>query len=70
MMTFILMAIVMYLYTTMQFFYLMETVYDYNINSSDSVLKGENRCTSMIQCYMTVMDMGLLLGGGIGDYTE
>lgn len=24
----------------------------------------------MIQCYMTVVNMGLLLGGGIGDYTQ
>lgn len=47
-MTFMLMMVVMYMYTTIQFFYMQETVYDYNINGNDSDLVGENRCTSMI----------------------
>ena len=49
---------------------MQETVFDYNINGKDSSLVGENRCTSMIECFMTVVNFGLLLGGGIGDYTE
>jgi hypothetical protein len=69
-MTFALMLIVMYIYTTISFFYIMETLYDYKINNSDSDLVGENRCESMIKCYMTVVNYGLLLGGGYGDYTE
>jgi hypothetical protein len=64
------MAVVMYIYTTIQFFYLMETAYDYGINDNDSDLVGENRCKSLLQCYMTVFNLGLILGGGIGDYTE
>ena len=27
-------------------------------------------CESMFQCYLTIIDKGLTLGGGIGDYTE
>lgn len=50
-MTFMLMLILMYIYTTMIFFYVMETVYDYNINGNDSEKIGENRCTSMIECF-------------------
>lgn len=69
-MTFILILVVMYIYTTVQFFYMMETVYDYNINANDSQLIGENRCDSMLQCFMTFVNLGLLLGGGIGDYSE
>jgi len=69
-MTFILMMVVMYIYTTVHFFYVMETVYDYGINGNDSHIIGENRCTSMIECFMTIVNLGLLLGGGIGDYTE
>lgn len=68
-MTFVLMLILMYIYTTITFFYIMETVYDYDINENDSDLTGENRCTSMIECFMTVVDIGLIAGGGIGDYT-
>jgi hypothetical protein len=68
--TFVLMLILMYIFTTMIFFYVMETVYDYNINGNDSGEIGENRCTSMIECFQTIVDMGLILGGGAGDYTE
>lgn len=48
----------------------METVYDYNINSNDSDHVGENKCTSLLQCYMTVFNLGLIMGGGFGDVTE
>ena len=27
-------------------------------------------CESMFRCYVTIVDKGLTLGGGIGDYTE
>ena len=27
-------------------------------------------CESMFFCYVTIIDKGLTLGGGIGDYTE
>jgi len=69
-MTALLALIIIYIYTTVSFFYLQDTLYDYNINPYDSDIVGENRCVSMIQCYMTVLDRGLVLGGGIGDYTE
>lgn len=39
-MTFILMLVVFYIYTTVHFFYLMEVVYDYNINADDSDKAG------------------------------
>jgi hypothetical protein len=55
-MTFGLMIIVMYIYATVSFFYIMETVYDYNLNGSDSDFVGENRCTSMIYCFMVVIN--------------
>jgi len=69
-MTFGLMLIVLYIYTTITFFYIMETTYDFGINNLDSDTLGENKCKSMIECYMTVVDRGLLLGGGTGDYTN
>jgi len=69
-MTFCLMLIVLYIYTTVTFFYIMDTTYDFGINNLDSDKLGENRCKSMIECYMTVVDRGLLLGGGTGDYTN
>ena len=47
-MTGLLALIIIYLYATVSFFYLQDTVYDYTINQYDSDKVGENRCHSMI----------------------
>jgi len=47
MMTIMLMMIFVYIYTTMTFFYLQDTMYDYDINAYDSDIVGENNCDSM-----------------------
>jgi hypothetical protein len=47
-MTALLALIIIYIYTTISFFYLQDTLYDYNINPYDSDVVGENRCVSMI----------------------
>lgn len=36
----------------------------------DSDWVGESKCNTMMECFLTMLDYGLLLGGGIGDYTE
>lgn len=43
-MTFGLTIIVMYIYATIMFFYMMETLYNYDINANDSDQVGQNRC--------------------------
>ena len=66
----LLAMVIIYIFTTISFFYLQDTLYDYAINAFDSDWVGENMCESMFQCYLTIIDKGLTLGGGIGDYTE
>ncbi len=68
-MTFGLMLILSYVYATVQYFYIMETTYNFDINANDSDRVGQNTCQSMFQCYLTVVYIGFLSGGGIGDYT-
>lgn len=48
MMTGLLALIIIYMYATVSFFYLQDTLYDYGINAYDSDWVGENRCQSMI----------------------
>ena len=66
----LLALVILYIYATISFFYLSDTIYDYDINAFDSDWVGENMCESMFACYVTIIDKGLTLGGGIGDYTE
>jgi hypothetical protein len=69
-MTGLLAFIIIYIYSTISFFYLQDTVYDYAVNEFDSDWVGESKCNTMFECFTTMLDYGLLLGGGIGDYTE
>ena len=39
--------IVVYIYTSMTFFYIQDKMYDYDVNAYDSDLVGENNCLSM-----------------------
>jgi hypothetical protein len=69
-MTGMLGTIIIYIHSTISFFYLQDTIYDYNINKYDSDWIGENQCQTMMMCFMTVLDYGMIYGGGIGDYSE
>lgn len=64
-----LMFILIYIYATISFFYLQDTVYDLSINPNDSTQLGESACDTMINCYMSHVTYGFLKGGGIGDVT-
>ena len=39
--------ILVYIYTSLTFFYMQDGMYDYSINSFDSDIVGENYCQSM-----------------------
>lgn len=52
------------------FFYIQDNMYDWGVNGYDSDIVGENNCISMFQCFVTMVDKGLRMGGGIGDITE
>jgi hypothetical protein len=61
-MTGMLIMIVIYIYTIIGFFNFREMFKDYNIG-----IDGEETCTNMVHCLITVTNYGLRNGGGIGD---
>lgn len=64
------MTILVYLYTTVTFFYISEEMYDYGVNSYDSDVVGENTCKTLVKCFVNMLDDGIRNGGGIGDSTQ
>lgn len=68
--TFLLMAITIYIFTTISFFYMQDTVVDTSFNGNDATQVGENTCRTMLQCFMSMTSYGMLKGGGIGDVTQ
>ena len=67
-MTALLMFTIIFIYTTIGFFYLQDTYVDLNVNKFEEV-PNENFCTTMLQCFVKMADIGLRSGGGIGDAT-
>lgn len=63
------MLIIVYLYTSLTFFYIQDEMYSYDVNGYDSDVVGENFCGSMAHCFTNMLDDGLRNGGGIGDAT-
>jgi len=68
--TVLLLMIIVYIFTSLTFFYIQVNMYDWDVNAYDSDIVGENNCLTMFQCYVTMLDKGLRFGGGIGDITE
>jgi len=68
-MTGMLGMIIVYIHTTISFFYLQDTLYDYSINANDSDWIGENQCQTMLMCFLSLI-YSFVYGGGIADYTE
>lgn len=67
--TFLLMFITIYLFTTVSFFYMQDTVVDLSLGANDATQVGENTCRTMLQCFMSMTSYAILYGGGIGDST-
>lgn len=45
--TFLLLVIIVYVYTSWTFFYIQDNMYDWDVNGYDSDIVGENNCISM-----------------------
>jgi hypothetical protein len=65
--TSMLILIILYIYTVIAFFVFVDMFYTYEVNKYDSSTIGESLCTDMLHCYMSVINLGLRNGGGIGD---
>ena len=64
----IFMYIIVYLFSWFAFYFfpeLFEFIDLYNVKSDDT--QTEKMCSSMVQCFLTMMNYGVRNGGGIGD---
>ena len=66
-MTLILILIILFIYASFGFFFFYDMMYTYEVNSYDSDTIGESLCDNMVQCFISVLNLGLRNGGGIGD---
>ena len=60
---------IIFIYSTIGFFYLQDNYIDYNINKFEAETPEENFCNTMLQCFISSLNIGLRNGGGIGDST-
>lgn len=61
--TLILGVIVMYNYTLFAYTYIDDTFFNDSIGGNN----GENMCTSVVRCFLTIFSLGPRSSGGIGD---
>jgi hypothetical protein len=67
-MVLIFMYLIVYLFSWIAFYYFPE-LFEFNslLNVNDDTEEEEKLCSSMVQCYLTMLSYGVRSGGGIGD---
>ena len=67
-MVLIFMYLIVYLFTWFAFYYFSE-LFEFSelLNVNYDIYEEEKLCSSMIQCYLTMLNYGVRSGGGIGD---
>merc|ERR1712216_597045 len=68
-MTSMLGAILIYNFAIFIFLFMSDNFFDGSIRSGLLNKSGDSLCMSLIHCYMTTLQYGLRLGGGIGELT-
>ena len=67
-MVLIFMYLIVYLFSWFAFYYFSELFeFEGLLNVKDDSTEEEKLCSSMIQCYLTMLSYGVRSGGGIGD---
>ena len=62
------MYLIVYLFSWFAFYYFPELFeFDNLLNVNTDTTEQEKLCSSMIQCYLTMLSYGVRSGGGIGD---
>lgn len=64
--TAVLMIVIIYIYTTIGFFYLQDLFVDTGVNKFENN-PNENFCRTLLECFVVHVNLGLRAGGGIGD---
>lgn len=65
----VLIIIIFYIYAVIGFFYFQDMFWEYGVNPYDSDVIGESTCADMWQCFLTIANLGIRNGGGIGEHT-
>lgn len=65
-MTGMLLVIIVFIYTTVGFFYLQSYYIDTGLNKYED-FPNESYCNTLCQCFFMMLNAGIRNGGGIGD---
>ena len=67
-MVLIFMYLIVHLFSWLAFYYFPE-LFEFTglLNVNDEIEEKEYLCSSMVQCYLTMLSYGVRSGGGIGD---
>lgn len=64
-MTAMLFLIVLFVFTSVGFFYFHERIYMYSSGLNDPDLEGASLCDTMVQWYSSMIDIGIRIGEGV-----
>jgi len=66
--TAVLGVVVVYIYSCLCFVFVYDSFFRWEINFGLLDRRGESICSSMMHCFLTVLNFGMRAGGGIGDF--
>ena len=60
--------IIIYIYSCIAFVFAFDSIYRDEVNFGLLDRRGESMCSSMMHCFLTTLNLGMRIGGGIGDF--
>ena len=60
--------IIIYIYSCLAFVFAYDSFYRDELNFGILNRRGETLCSSMMHCFLTNINLGMRIGGGIGDF--
>lgn len=60
--------ILLYIYASVGFQFIADTFYDDTLHSSLLNRKGDSVCMSLMHCFLSTLNYGVRMGGGIGEF--
>ena len=67
-MTAMLGLILIYIYAAFAFLFVSDTYFDIGVNSGLLNKQGESICMSLMHCFLSTINYGLRMGGGMGEF--
>ena len=60
--------ILVFIYAAIAFQFVADTYYDDNIHRGMLNKKGESVCMSLLHCFLSTINYGIRMGGGMGEF--